>query len=295
MTSSTTSAGFTQTQQSPVAALWGSFAALVVSAALLIPWSITPSIVGYLLAPLAVTGLVTLFTYKDIKASQSVWYSANPTRRKLGTALVISGLAGQVLRDQSLEQAAALVWEHPQVLAELSELMPLLRDRADRVLEPLPNRPENPLRVHARYTRQEILVAMQQGVGAKVPEWREGVKWAADQEADLFLVTLNKSSTKFSPTTQYRDYAISADLFHWESQSTTSANSPTGQRYQHHVARGSEVLLFARMTGDDRAFWFLGPATYVRHEGERPMAITWKLAKPLPGDLYADFAAAAVA
>lgn len=235
-----------------------------------------------------------LAAYERFASASTPPTPASETERTLLRMFVVS-LAGQVLRDQSLEQSAVLVWEHPQVLAEVSELMPLLRDRADRVLGPLPNRPESPLRVHARYTRQEILVAMEQGEGARLPEWREGVKWAADEEADLFLVTLNKSSKKFSPTTQYRDYAISADLFHWESQSTTSASSPTGQRYQHHAARGSEVLLFARMTGDDRAFWFLGPATYVSHEGERPMAITWKLANPLPGDLYADFAAAAVA
>jgi len=46
------------------------------------------------------------------------------------------------------------------------------------------------------------------------------------------------------------------------------------------------------MTTGDRAFWLLGPATYVSHEGERPMAITWKLAEPLSGDLFARFAAA---
>ena len=43
---------------------------------------------------------------------------------------------------------------------------------------------------------------------------------------------------------------------------------------------------------DDRSFWCLGPATYDRHEGERPMAITWRLSHPLPGDLFARFAAA---
>jgi hypothetical protein len=30
----------------------------------------------------------------------------------------------------------------------------------------------------------------------------------------------------------------------------------------------------------------------VRHEGERPMAIVWKLHHPLPGDLFTKFAAA---
>jgi hypothetical protein len=52
------------------------------------------------------------------------------------------------------------------------------------------------------------------------------------------------------------------------------------------------VLLFARLRTDDRAFWFLGPATYDGHEREMPMAIRWRLEVPLPGDLFATFAAA---
>jgi hypothetical protein len=36
----------------------------------------------------------------------------------------------------------------------------------------------------------------------------------------------------------------------------------------------------------------LGPASYVRHESELPMSVTWRLAHPLPGDLFASFAAA---
>jgi len=52
------------------------------------------------------------------------------------------------------------------------------------------------------------------------------------------------------------------------------------------------VYLFARVTSDSKAFWFLGPATFVKHQGELPMAITWRLRIPLPGDLFAEFAAA---
>ena len=72
----------------------------------------------------------------------------------------------------------------------------------------------------------------------------------------------------------------------------TRATSPTGQRYQAHEARGSWVLLFARHTTEERAFYFLGPAKYVSHVGELPMAVTWKLDQPLPGDLFQAFAAA---
>ena len=72
----------------------------------------------------------------------------------------------------------------------------------------------------------------------------------------------------------------------------TSADSSTGQRYQHHAEQGSSIMLFARLRADDPALWFLGPAQYVSHRSERPMGITWQLKHPLPGDLFAQFAAA---
>jgi hypothetical protein len=34
------------------------------------------------------------------------------------------------------------------------------------------------------------------------------------------------------------------------------------------------------------AFTFLGPATYIEHTGERPMAILWKLHRPMPMDFF---------
>jgi Domain of unknown function (DUF3427) len=76
------------------------------------------------------------------------------------------------------------------------------------------------------------------------------------------------------------------------SQSVTRANSETGLRYQNHAAQNSRVMLFARKRPIDRAFYFLGPAQYVSHESELPMAITWRLEYALPGDLFAAFAAA---
>lgn len=222
---------------------------------------------------------------------------ASPRQEALLRMLVLS-VAREAIGKRDLASAAELLWAHPQVRAELAELLTILRDRIDHVHDGLGGRPDVPLLVHARYSRDEILAALHQQPkdgSAQPPAWREGVKWAADQHADIFVVTLDKAADHFSPTTRYRDYAISRNLFHWESQSTTSAASATGQRYVHHEARGSDVFLFARMSNADRSFWFLGPARYVSHEGERPMAITWRLDHPLPGDLYADFAAAAVA
>ncbi|MGC5196482.1 DUF3427 domain-containing protein, partial [Aphanothece microscopica] len=76
----------------------------------------------------------------------------------------------------------------------------------------------------------------------------------------------------------------------WESQSTTTAASPTGQRYIHHEAQGSRVVLFVRehrreggrAGGVTEPFRCLGFVGYVSHEGERPMAIRWRLERPIP-------------
>jgi superfamily II DNA or RNA helicase len=205
--------------------------------------------------------------------------------------MLVANLADQALpNDMSLQSAADLVWTHPQVRAELDELLDVLGDAPNHVQhQPLA---DVPLQVHAQYTRIEILAAVGEGAAARTPQWREGVYDAKAAGADLLLFTLDKTSGDFSPTTRYRDYAITRELIHWESQSMTRAESQTGRRYRNHVEMGRSILLFARTRADERAFWFLGPATYVQHQGERPMAVTWRLTTPLSGDLFSAFAAA---
>ena len=107
--------------------------------------------------------------------------------------------------------------------------------------------------------------------------------------ADAFLITLKKTQTDYSPTTLYRD-SRSAATIPSESQSTTASTSPTGQRYIHHRERGSHILLFVREAKTDAfgtaPYVFLGPADYVSHEGDRPMAVTWRLRRPMPTDVF---------
>ena len=67
----------------------------------------------------------------------------------------------------------------------------------------------------------------QRGREAEGRPWREGVYYDKPLRTDLFVVTLDNTHGHFSPTTRYRDYAISRDLIHWESQSGTPENSPT--------------------------------------------------------------------
>jgi superfamily II DNA or RNA helicase/HKD family nuclease len=212
--------------------------------------------------------------------------------RRLARMLVASVADTVLSKEDELDHGLRVLWSHPQVRSELLELFEALERNVEHLHWPLSTHAEAPLQVHARYTRREILAAFGVGDSAKVAPWQTGVYWAADAQADLFAFTLDKSSGNFSPTTRYRDYAISPELIHWESQSVTRARSETGLRYQQHVARGTSILLFARLRADDRAFWFLGPATYVSHESERPMQVTWRLEHRLPGDLFASFAAA---
>ena len=192
----------------------------------------------------------------------------------------------------AFKHAVRQLWDHPQVLQELAELLELLPDRIAHLSPPL-GIDDVPLRVHARYTRTEILAAFGSGAGARPPEWREGVRWDEPSKTDVFAFTLDKSDGQFSPTTRYRDYAVSPDLIHWESQSMTSTASPVGRRYISHREQGTNIVLFARLRTLDRSFWCLGPAEYVQHEGERPIAFVWRLHHRLPGDLFASFAAAA--
>jgi hypothetical protein len=191
----------------------------------------------------------------------------------------------------SLTQGLAQLWEHPQVRTELLELLDLLPGRVDH-LHPHFDIADVPLAVHARYTRTEILAAFDVGSGVRPATWQSGVWWDENSQSDLFAFTLDKSAGSFSPTTRYRDYAISPELIHWESQSATSLDSDTGRRYVSQAQEGTNVVLFARLSTADRAFWCLGPASYVSHKGERPIAITWRLHHRLSGDLFAEFAAA---
>lgn len=127
---------------------------------------------------------------------------------------------------------------------------------------------------------------------------REGVLHLPTILADAFLFTLHKTEKQYSPTTMYQDYAINERLFHWQSQSTTSADSPTGRRYIEQASRGYTILLFGREYKQENGlaapYFFFGPARYVSHTGSRPISITWRLDHPLPAKLLRRMARLAV-
>ena len=177
-----------------------------------------------------------------------------------------------------------MIKDSPVMYAELIELLQYSYDRIDFVDEPVDLGFECPLDLYCNYTRDQLLTALDFSKPSTV---REGVKWLPDKQIDVFMVTLNKSDKDYSPTTMYNDYSINQWLFHWQSQSTTSDESATGQRYINHRKKGTRILLFVREFKNDgygitAPYAFLGTANYVNHESSRPMNITWKLDKPIP-------------
>jgi len=89
-----------------------------------------------------------------------------------------------------------------------------------------------------------ILVAFGKHTETKKSAFREGVLYLSEKKLDVFFVTLNKSEKDYSPSTMYQDYSINEELFHWQSQSRTTEESVTGQRYINQSANGGNVLFF---------------------------------------------------
>jgi hypothetical protein len=164
---------------------------------------------------------------------------------------------------------------------ELQELSEVLLDRVRLHADEIPVLDDCPLFLHRQYMRDEVLVGlgMPELVGAR--HTQAGRFWIEAIHTEIFFVTLDKSDKAFSPSTRYEDFAVSRDRFHWQSQSTTGEDSPTGRRYVCQKENGARFLLFVRPKRGD-PFVFLGPLHYVSHTGSRPMSIYWDLEHPMP-------------
>ena len=194
----------------------------------------------------------------------------------------------------SPEQALDVLRAEPAALAEFLEILDVAESRIDHLAKPMEGRlGDEVILTHARYTREEIVVGMRYGGFERRPDsLREGVFYSGELSTDVLLVTLKKNERNYSPTTMYRDAIISPSILHWESQSTTSIDSPTGRRYVNHKEEGSEVVIFVRETkngefGGAAPYLCLGTADFVDAQGSRPIEIDWKLRTPIPADIVA--------
>jgi superfamily II DNA or RNA helicase/HKD family nuclease len=196
---------------------------------------------------------------------------------------------------ETYDEGFAILWRHPNVLTEIVGILDLVRDQIAHVPIALtdPRFADVPLWVHSRYSRDELLA----GLGYATIDRRpaadmQGVRYVRDLNTDVFTFTLQKAERDYSPTTMYRDYAISPTLVHWETQNNATVATGNGRRYLEHRERDGKILLFARETNDDpvgtRSFLFLGEGTYVSHEGDRPIGIVWRLEHAMPAAFFTD-------
>ena len=213
---------------------------------------------------------------------------------------MLTGIAFTVFGSEaptSIPEMLTRLSNNPDVCSEALQLVDLLEAGLIHVTTPLEDvldladRP--PLSLHSHYSLEEILAALGRSTLEKRFKTQAGVLWEQTLKCDVFFVTLEKDPKHYSLNTRYNDYAISPEIFHWQSQYITREAGVTGQRYINHEALGSHALLFVRKTKDQRAYSFLGPVKYQEHRGERPMNITWKLFRPMPADFFREARVAA--
>ncbi|RRQ01340.1 DUF3427 domain-containing protein [Corynebacterium bovis] len=194
-------------------------------------------------------------------------------------------------REWTYAEVAEVLAGHPELCDEIEQVLAIARERVDHRSDPIIGPlGTTVLRSHGTYHQVELLVALQEPDAIAVPATlREGVRWIDHLSTDLLFITLDKDEGAFTPSTMYRDIPVSDHLFDWESQSRTTAASPTGQRYVTSSGRSTEVLLAVRrsktVNGSAAPYVLLGSADYVSHHGDAPMSIQWELRRAMPPEI----------
>lgn len=119
---------------------------------------------------------------------------------------------------------------NPLVRKEMLELLSVLQTHASH--RP-PIADDLVFSLHGHYSRDEIVSVYRDNPASM----RQGTFYVESLRLDVHTVTLRKSERDFSPTMRYADYFVAPDQLHWETQSTTAAVSPTGQRLIHGSGR----------------------------------------------------------
>jgi hypothetical protein len=175
-----------------------------------------------------------------------------------------------------------------QFCSELKQLSALLLDSSSITNQNLQGCPHHwPLVLHGRYGVREIAI----GTGKVKPDSRhlprEGVIRYQDEKVEMLLVTLDKS-TGFKTTTSYHDYAISPELFHWQSQNSAGPETKAGKRYCPGQADGWTFQLFVR-ENKEMPYCALGEVVSQKAEGSKPMSVTFQLTQPMMTHLFEKF------
>ncbi|QQL45376.1 DUF3427 domain-containing protein [Sulfuriroseicoccus oceanibius] len=229
--------------------------------------------------------LLTLIESQESRSRQS--------DEKLETALhyLFWGRSGKELGMQSLDESRTRWLKNQSLVADAKEIAAWRRSTTPHVMRECPLPYQHSLKLHAAYGSAEIKAAFELSSLEKSGPAGQGVIHVKKQKTYIHLVTFRKEENDFSPSTRYQDYPISPTKLHWESQSTVTQSSPTGQNYIHFKERGYTILFFARLEkktdGETSPFVFLGPArSLISFKNDRPISMTWELEYPIPASLF---------
>ncbi len=191
----------------------------------------------------------------------------------------------------SLEESIREIGKNKVLTSEIIEVLELLIDKIDFMERSISLPYNQPLKLHSRYSRDQILAAFGLSTFDKKSSNREGVAENKKLNTELLFIDLIKSEKDFSPSTLYQDYAISETVFHWQTQNATSPEKGKGLSYINHKSADKIILLFVREKNEDEykntmGYVFLGDATMMDHYGSKPMSIKWQLNEPIPPYLW---------
>jgi len=183
-----------------------------------------------------------------------------------------------------LQESLSKIQKNLVMTREIVEVVKYIIEKIDFIEKPIDLGFAFPLKIHSRYNRNQILVAIRRHTFEKAKPSREGSSYEKSINTEALFVTLKKSDKEYSPTTMYDDYALNKHLFHWQTQNSASPNTPKGLAY---INSEKKVLLFVREQNKDEygftmGYVFLGETIFQKYSGEKPMNIEWKLAEPMP-------------
>jgi superfamily II DNA or RNA helicase len=195
----------------------------------------------------------------------------------------------------SLEKSIFQIGKNKTLVNEIIEVLEILIDKIGFKEIDIHLPYNQPLKLHARYTRDQILVAFGLSTFDKKSSNREGAAENKKLNTEILFINLIKSEENFSPTTMYDDYAISETLFHWQSHNAYGPETNKGLSYIKHVENDKKILLFVREKANDEkgntmGYVFIGEGVFKDSEGSKPMSVKWELNEPMPNYLWKESA-----
>jgi superfamily II DNA or RNA helicase len=191
----------------------------------------------------------------------------------------------------TLEKSIIQIGENKILVNEIIEVLEILIDKIGFKEIDIDLPYNQPLKLHARYTRDQILAAFRLSTFDKKSSNREGAAENKNLNTEILFINLIKSEENFSPTTMYDDYAISETLFHWQSHNAYGPETTKGVSYIKHHENDKKILLFVREKASDEnkntlGYVFIGEGRFKETEGSKPMNIKWELNEPMPNYLW---------